>query len=385
MSNLIRFALAFAIFSIFCLPILADDKAAPPKPAEAAKPSAAEKQPGPKTQQFQATLSEWKKVLTELATIREKYADAADAKRKELKARYGELVNQAKGLYPKLSQAVEGAYQEDPTNKQTEQFMLASLHGNVKMDNYEEAYRLGEELLKHKCKDENLYNWTGLSACMIGKLDVGEKYLKIAAKDGTIGKEGKRFLGEMHYFKKAWKNEQKIRAAEAKADDLPRVLLKTNKGDIVVELFENEAPIAVANFITLVEKGFYNGLTFHRVLPGFMAQGGCPDGTGGGGPGYTIPCECQKPDHRLHFRGTLSMAHAGRDTGGSQFFLTFVPTNFLDGRHTAFGRVVEGIDVLSQIQRRDPEKTPPLPQPDEIIEAKVLRKRPHEYKVTKSN
>ena len=183
-------------------------------------------------------------------------------------------------------------------------------------------------------------------------------------------------------FKKAWDKEQKIREAESKADDLPRVLLKTNKGDIEIELFENEAPNTVANFITLVEKGFYNGLTFHRVLANFMAQGGDPRGDGTGGPGYTIPCECYQPNFRLHFRGSLSMANAGRDTGGSQFFITFVPTDYLDGKHTVFGRVIKGFDVLAKIQRRDPEEANP-PDPDKIIEAKVLRKRPHEYKVKK--
>ena len=162
-------------------------------------------------------------------------------------------------------------------------------------------------------------------------------------------------------------------AAEAKADDLPRVLLKTSKGDIVLELFENEAPNTVANFIALVEKGFYNGLTFHRVLPNFMAQGGDPTGNGSGGPGYAIACECYRPDARMHFRGSLSMAHAGRDTGGSQFFLTFLPTRHLNGQHTCFGRVIRGMDVLAKT---------PLPRPGaanqpgrQNLEAKVLRKR----------
>ena len=163
------------------------------------------------------------------------------------------------------------------------------------------------------------------------------------------------------------------------------MLIKTNKGDIEVELFENEAPNTVANFITLVEKGFYNGLTFHRVLPAFMAQGGDPKGDGTGGPGYSIPDECNRPNHRLHFRGSLSMAKAARpDSGGSQFFITFVPTSHLDGKHTVFGRVIKGFDVLAKIQRRDPEDKGDIPDPDKIIEAKVLRKRPHEYAVKKT-
>ncbi|MBN1590183.1 MAG: peptidylprolyl isomerase [Pirellulales bacterium] len=189
-----------------------------------------------------------------------------------------------------------------------------------------------------------------------------------------------RFLQDSRPHKENWKKEQAIRAAEAKADDLPRVLLKTTQGDIEIELFENEAPNATANFISLVEKGFYDGLSFHRVLEGFMDQGGCPRGDGMGGPGYKIACECHQPNYRKHFRGSLSMAHAGRDTGGSQFFLTLIPTTHLDGVHTVFGRVIKGMDVASSIRKRDPsDKKETLPAADKIIEAKVLRKRPHKY------
>ncbi|MDA1049427.1 MAG: peptidylprolyl isomerase [Planctomycetota bacterium] len=165
---------------------------------------------------------------------------------------------------------------------------------------------------------------------------------------------------------------------------MPRVKFETSKGTVVIELYENEAPQAVGNFVSLVESGYYDGLTFHRVLSGFMAQGGCPDGTGAGGPGYNIACECYQDDHRKHFRGTLSMAHTSRrDTGGSQFFLTFKRTAHLDGKHTVFGRVIEGLDVLAKLQRRDPNDRGKLPEPDKIVKAEVLRKRDHEYKPTK--
>ena len=171
------------------------------------------------------------------------------------------------------------------------------------------------------------------------------------------------------------------RKAEAEADDLPRVKISTSVGDIVVELFENEAPNTVANFVSLVEKKFYDGTPFHRVIAGFMAQGGDPTGTGGGGPGFTIACEVDAPGARKHFRGTLSMAHAGPDTGGSQFFLTFRPTEHLDGKHTVFGRVIEGFDVLPKIMRTTDEqgRTVAGVPPDRIVKAEVLRKRDHPY------
>ena len=163
----------------------------------------------------------------------------------------------------------------------------------------------------------------------------------------------------------------------AAAEPLPQVTLKTTKGDVVIELYEDEAPNAVANFISLVEKKFYDGVPFHRVIEGFMAQTGDPTGTGTGGPGYAIRCECTAPNARKHQRGSLSMAHAGPDTGGSQFFLTFVATRHLDGRHTVFGQVIEGMENVDKLKRRDPQLGGAS---DKIISATVVRKRNHEYK-----
>ena len=113
-----------------------------------------------------------------------------------------------------------------------------------------------------------------------------------------------------------------------------------DKGDIWIRLFGDEVPNTVANFVHLAQSGFYDGLTFHRVIKGFMAQGGCPEGTGRGGPGWAIKCECDKNVHK-HRRGAISMAHAGKDTGGSQFFICFVDCPHLDGVHTVFGAIEE--------------------------------------------
>lgn len=128
----------------------------------------------------------------------------------------------------------------------------------------------------------------------------------------------------------------------------------TEKGTMLVEFFENDAPKAVDNFISLSKKGFYDGLTFHRVIPNFVIQGGCPKGTGSGGPGYTIDCELNG-DNQYHDRGVLSMAHAGRNTGGSQFFICHSRDNtaHLDRNHTCFGKVIEGLDVIDDIRQGD--------------------------------
>ena len=130
--------------------------------------------------------------------------------------------------------------------------------------------------------------------------------------------------------------------------------IHTKRGVMKIEFFEKDAPNAVQNFVDLAEKGYYDGLTFHRVSPDFVIQGGCPKGDGSGGPGYTIDCELDG-DNQYHDRGVLSMAHAGRNTGGSQFFICHSRNNtsHLDRNHTVFGKVVEGLDVIDQIREDD--------------------------------
>ncbi|HAS43987.1 MAG TPA: peptidyl-prolyl cis-trans isomerase [Microscillaceae bacterium] len=130
--------------------------------------------------------------------------------------------------------------------------------------------------------------------------------------------------------------------------------IHTDKGVMKIEFFEQDAPGTVANFVKLASEGFYDGLTFHRVIPNFVIQGGCPEGTGRGGPGYQIPCELDG-DNQYHDQGVLSMAHAGRNTGGSQFFICHgrQNTQHLDRQHTVFGKVVEGLDIIDQIRQGD--------------------------------
>ena len=132
---------------------------------------------------------------------------------------------------------------------------------------------------------------------------------------------------------------------------------KTERGEFAVELFAADAPMTVENFVNLARAGFYDGVTFHRVIPGFMAQGGDPTGTGTGGPGYSFRDELSVK-RRHDGPGVLSMANAGPNTNGSQFFITFGATPHLDGRHTVFGRVTSGMDVVNSLRERDPQRDP---------------------------
>ncbi len=167
------------------------------------------------------------------------------------------------------------------------------------------------------------------------------------------------------------KNLKVYNLSEEELNKLQYAIIDTNKGKIIVKLFPKDAPNTVANFAHLANSGFYDGLKFHRVIPGFMAQGGCPYSktnpslAGTGGPGWSIPCET---DNRVkHNRGALSMAHAGKDTGGSQFFITFVETPHLDGVHTVFGNIRE--DDLESFKNLDS-----IVQNDDIKSIRVVEK-----------
>ncbi len=173
-----------------------------------------------------------------------------------------------------------------------------------------------------------------------------------------------------------WDAELAVRSAEAAAADLPQAELITERGRIVVELFENEAPNTVANFIKLADDGFYDGTRFHRVLPNFMAQGGDPNSRegsdtppGNGNPGYRIADEFDREGARKHFTGSLAMAHTGAPhSGGCQFYITVMPPAQLNGKYTVFGRVIEGLDVVRAIE---PD--------DDLATVRVLRRRDHAY------
>jgi peptidyl-prolyl cis-trans isomerase B (cyclophilin B) len=135
---------------------------------------------------------------------------------------------------------------------------------------------------------------------------------------------------------------------------MSKVKISTPHGDMIAELYDDATPITVNNFKSLIEKKFYDGLNFHRVIPGFVCQGGCPNSMGNGGPGYTIQCEVNSPN-QFHDRGVLSMAHAGPNTGGSQFFICHnrQNTQHLDGKHTCFGKIVEGLEIIDSIRQGD--------------------------------
>jgi len=288
---------------------------------------------------------------------------------------YRELVEQANELIKKIEAKAKANLKTKPNDSASLRALMGIMLNEAQNRRDARVLELGDELIAH---------------------GINPQYFQIAARSERLSIAAREIFDELI-----------IRQEEAIANDLPRVKLNTTKGDIVLELFENEAPGTVGNFIGLVESGYYKDRIFHRVLEGFMAQSGGfkldENGkeVGGEGPGYSIKCECFTPDRRQHFSGSISMAHRGRDTGGGQFFLTFRRTTGLDSKfppdprqsaHTCFGRVVEGFDVLDALTRTHIDRSTPIemiedPIPgitkDKIVGAEVIRKRDHEYRPDK--
>lgn len=318
---------------------------ATPQPDAAAKPQGND---------LQSLLGQWASLETDMVNLEQQMVGEEDANKiRELRMQYIEKNGQAMLLMEQIEAAAVAEMESGNADTGLLQTMTGLVMNHAAFDRDAQALDLGQKMID---------------------AGVDPQYFATAATADRLPPQAKEVVRELS-----------IRSVENASDDLPRVKLTTSKGDIVLELFENEAPQTVGNFVSLVEDGFYDGLTFHRVLENFMAQGGDPNGDGTGGPGYNIYCECYQSDFRRHFTGSLSMAkQVPRDTGGSQFFITFSRTSDLDGKHTVFGRVVEGMDVVNNIQRINPQDAD-RPQPDRIEKAEVVRKRDHEYQPTKVN
>ena len=330
---------------------------------------------------FDKKMEQWKAVLKDMRKLKTEFQTAPEDEQPDFKKRWDELVAQGRAMLPDLRDLALEAYTEaGGADPQLERFLVKFALDAVEFDESDVAYSLAKILLEKGVSDRRLYDAAGVAAFAENQYDDAEKYLKLAKESGSLVSDaGNKALAAVGTEKELWAKEQEIRKAEETAN-LPQVKLTTTEGEIVLELFENQAPDTVGNFIHLVEKGFYDGVVFHRVLKNFMAQGGDPKGDGSGGPGYSIYDEVDREDYRRHFRGSVSMAKtAAPNSGGSQFFITFIPTPHLDGKHTCFGRVISGMDVATRLQRIDPDMPDPNAELDKIIKAEVIRKRDHAY------
>ena len=298
-------------------------------------------------------IAQWKELDQELADKEVEFKSTTDTEQQEdIKGQYTALVDQSEQYVTAIRERAAASLNSGSLDEMTSKTLVGLIMNDAEFGRNDEAIKLGDQMIA-----------AGIDGALFEQ----------AAKSSRLSVFSKELLEELF-----------IRTNQSKQDNLPKVKITTSKGDIVVELFEDEAPNTVANFVSLVESRFYDSLKFHRVIEGFVAQGGDPNGDGSGGPGYTIKCECESPESRRHFFGSLSMAHAGKDSGGSQFFLCLARTSHLDGRHTVFGRVIEGLDVLDKLSRNYTMNAAiPDADTDTINSMEVVKKREHEYKPVK--
>ena len=301
--------------------------------------------------EFESLLAEWKDLDKQMVDAQAEYDAAEDVEQQDdISKDFQILVDQANELVVELKTAALAEFETEPNNREVVRTLMGIVMNDAKDGQDEDALELGQTLIEG---------------------GVNPRFFEAAAASETATIPVKELFEELL-----------IRQAEAKADDLPRAKLITSKGEIIIELFENESPATVGNFISLVKDGFYKDIKFHRVISGFMAQTGCPEGTGEGDPGYKIYDECSSPEARRHFTGSLSMAKETLpNTGGSQFFVTFSRTSHLNGKHTVFGRVVSGMDVLRTLTVNYTDKNQPIAgQESDMLESvEIIRDRGHEY------
>lgn len=288
----------------------------------------------------------------------------------------------------RLDQAAIASFKADPQKnlraaRHIGQMLVANLEGKAIGKSYDpaRAMELAELLIENSDFDPQLHVIGYSAALAVQDFDRATEMLEKLAEIGQMMEPG--LFKKLDDIKQKWESELEIRELESQANDLPIVRLEMPEGVIQIELFENQAPETVANFISLVEAGFYDGRRFFQVRPGQIARAGCPEDRGEGNPGYQIPKESVESP-RNYFSGTLGMYHSGDGMAGSQFFVSYGPRVDFERNYVAFGRITEGLDVLFAFDRAEPQREQvSAPEKNQILKAEVVRKRDHEYQFKK--
>jgi peptidyl-prolyl cis-trans isomerase B (cyclophilin B) len=351
-------------------------------PALKVKVASDEKDP---TEAWKALLARRLEIFEQLQDLKKRFAAAANSEEKRtVRDQYVDLIREFEiSVYPEMLELASEIYAKDASDLDAGEIVMKEAFNS---NDFDRSAEVSSKLLAADRKTKDVISMGAVSQFALHNFEQASAIFAEAQKMNRLDLRYETYIDSAKNYQELWKTEQELRAKEDTLEGdaaLPKIEFDTSKGKIVIVLFEDHAPNTVANTISLVEGGKYDGIAFHRVINGFMAQGGDPNtldedpsNDGYGGPGYSIKCECHEEGTRMHFRGSLSMAHSGPDTGGSQFFITHLPTDWLNARtepekggHTVFGRVVEGMKVAASLKRGD-----------KITKATVLRKRPHEYK-----
>lgn len=357
--------------------------------------------------EYANTLKLWRQAAVDASIAAGEFQLAKRAEADAIKKRWKQFVVEGDKQLEKLKPlALQLLAQQEKPDPKLYQLVMRIMEDHLASGNFTDATKL-MDLLQSKTAP-NPQASTRLEISLAELLILTNRFDEaIALKTKNPGllasldenEDSTRLYYEVESLRDNYRKELEIQASEKEADDLPRVEVKTTKGSFVIELFENEAPDTVGNFIYLIEKcrpagaitddgSAYDGMIFHRVIDKFMAQTGGRNAEGKRAQiGWTIYDECEKPEARLHFRGSVSMAKTtAPNSGNSQFFITFIPTPGLNNRHTVFGRIVSGMESVDRLNRthfindKGEENEIEGAVRDQILSVRILRKREHEYK-----
>lgn len=387
---MLRIALPAALLStVFAFPSTSGAQDMTPAEINAAKQEREllEKRIKPKTEEFKQACEVLRKHLKLMREkiIRYNVAPAGAPSRK-LYSEFIGMMGKANDLHQQMmAAAIDELNTADLSDKEADKIakMLVSwTEREVENDRFDGVIAACDTLMKMGYPEPDLPRRCFLAAIATNQYErVSELMNELEAQnpDSELLAQSR---DEFPILQQRWEREKRLRQQDAAGPELPRVEIVTTKGIFEIELFENQAPNTVANFIELVQSGFYDGRKFHRVIDHYAAQTGCPNDDGTGDGGFVIPSERDAEDARDFFRGTLGMALANdvRDSASTQFFISFSPTPELDENYTAFGRVIKGDYILGNLSRINPDdkskkKEEPKAIPDEIISARVLSKR----------
>lgn len=346
----------------------------------AADPAASASETPPAIEKFDRVYAQWQEIARKLAQLETVYNNSNDLQRMKIRGEYSRALDESNVLLARLIPALADGYKAKRKDRRLSDLIGVLGPLTYDGDRYEYTLQLTEPLMDDFGNQPSVFDLAGRAATQIGRFDDAQRWLTRALELKGLQPEGEQMLETMSQRRSRWETELSRAQEERKRDDLPRVKLETTRGDIVIELFEDDVPNTVASFVSLVSDEFYDGLEFFRVAIGFGAFAGSPRNDGVGGPGYETLKETGPRGDRPHLRGYVSMIPLGERTNGSQFFITLRPTacERLDGRQTVFGRIVEGLDVAERLHRVDTRGRSIL-ETDKIVKATMTRQREHQY------
>jgi len=347
----------------------------------------------PLAQAYRVQLAELKKQMKDLRRkIVEHHTDLSADRDSKLQE-WQKVSQAAREASQQFRKAAIDLYRSEPQRYSTVgDLLFGMLKEECEADRFEGMNEVGKVLVELKYPNPDLDGIAGLAAFGEHDFEFSEQCLRRAMQTGVDTAVPPQVMQSIEQLKEDWKKELELRTAEARADDLPRVRISTTKGVIVLELFEDDAPETVANFLYLVKNGFYDGRPIFRVLKHFVAQTGCERGDGSGSAGYTVRGEMKSPRARKHFRGSVAVALGSDpvtqatdyDSGSAQFFFDLLASPPMNGEYCVFGRVIEGMEVLGELTKidlssKDAKEEYAGVNPDSMVRVEVVRQRNSSY------